>query len=75
VVRMARENRSWGYDHIQGALNHLGDTMSDQTRSCLRRSSRPALFGQTVRGAPAVPFMTMSAACTGWRTTPERVPW
>jgi hypothetical protein len=31
VVRMARENRSWGYDRIQGALNHLGYTMSDQT--------------------------------------------
>ncbi len=31
VLRMARENRSWGYDRIQGALKHLGDTISDQT--------------------------------------------
>lgn len=31
VVRMARENRSWGYNRIQGALNHLGYTVSDQT--------------------------------------------
>jgi putative transposase len=31
VVRMARENRSWGYDRIQGALKHLGYTISDQT--------------------------------------------
>jgi hypothetical protein len=31
VVRMARENRTWGYDRIQGALNHLGYTISDQT--------------------------------------------
>lgn len=31
VVRMARENRSWGYDRIQGALTHLGYTISDQT--------------------------------------------
>ena len=31
VIRMARENRSWGYDRIQGALNHLGYTISDQT--------------------------------------------
>jgi putative transposase len=30
VVRMARENRTWGYDRIQGALNHLGYTISDQ---------------------------------------------
>ena len=31
VVRMARENRSWGYDRIAGALQHLGYTISDQT--------------------------------------------
>jgi transposase InsO family protein len=31
VVRMARENRSWGYDRIAGALIHLGYTISDQT--------------------------------------------
>jgi transposase len=31
VIRMARENRSWGYDRMQGALNHLGYTISDQT--------------------------------------------
>src|SRR5262245_31299692 len=30
VVRMARENRTWGYDRIQGALNHLGYTIRDQ---------------------------------------------
>jgi hypothetical protein len=29
VVRMARENRSWGYDRIVGALAHLGYTISD----------------------------------------------
>lgn len=31
VLRMARENRSWGYDRIQGSLKHLGYTISDQT--------------------------------------------
>ena len=31
VVRMAHENRSWGYDRIVGALANLGDTVSDQT--------------------------------------------
>jgi transposase InsO family protein len=31
VVRMAQENRSWGYDRIVGALANLGYTLSDQT--------------------------------------------
>ncbi len=31
VVRMARENRSWGYDRIVGALANLGYTISDQS--------------------------------------------
>ena len=31
VLRMARENPSWGYDRIQGALSNLGHDISDQT--------------------------------------------
>src|SRR6516165_1573864 len=31
VVRMARENSSWGYDRIAGALANLGHQVSDQT--------------------------------------------
>jgi putative transposase len=31
VVRLAQENRSWGYDRIVGALKHMGYTISDQT--------------------------------------------
>ena len=31
VVRFARENRSWGYDRIAGALANLGHRISDQT--------------------------------------------
>jgi putative transposase len=31
VVWMARENRTWGYDRIAGALANLGYTISDQT--------------------------------------------
>jgi len=34
VVRMAQENRSWGYDRIVGALANLGYTISDQTGHC-----------------------------------------
>ena len=31
VVRLAQENRTWGYDRIVGALANLGYTVSDQT--------------------------------------------
>ena len=31
VLRFARENPSWGYDRIQGALANLGHEVSDQT--------------------------------------------
>src|ERR671937_2215657 len=31
IVRIAQENRSWGYDRIVGALANLGLTISDQT--------------------------------------------
>jgi hypothetical protein len=42
VIRMAHENRSWGYDRMQGALNHLGYTISDQTvGNILKRHTIP----------------------------------
>jgi len=42
VVRMARENRSWGYDRIVGALANLGYTVSDQTvGNILKRQGLP----------------------------------
>ncbi len=31
IVRMAKENRSWGYDRVVGTLANLGLTVSDQT--------------------------------------------
>ena len=31
VLKMARENPTWGYDRIQGALANLGHRVSDQT--------------------------------------------
>src|SRR6266700_7294728 len=42
VMRMARENRSWGYDRIVGALANLGYTISDQTvGNILKRHGLP----------------------------------
>jgi len=31
IVGMAKENPSWGYGHIEGALKNLGITLSDTT--------------------------------------------
>ncbi len=31
IVRMAKDNEGWGYDHIQGALKNLGYYISDTT--------------------------------------------
>ena len=47
VVRFARENRSWGYDCIVGALANLGHKVSDQTvaTSCADTTSRPHRSG------------------------------
>ena len=42
VMRMAEENRSWGYDRIGGALANLGYTISDQTvGNILKRHGLP----------------------------------
>ena len=42
VVRMAQENRSWGYDRIVGALANLGHSISDQTvGNILKRHGPP----------------------------------
>ena len=42
IVRMARENRDWGYDRIAGALANLGYEVCDQTiGNVLRRHGLP----------------------------------
>src|SRR5450756_2930086 len=42
IVRMASENRDWGYDRIVGALANLGYVISDQTvGNILHRHARP----------------------------------
>ena len=41
-MRLAQENRAWGYDRIAGALANLGHTLSDQTvGNILRRHGIP----------------------------------
>jgi putative transposase len=47
VLRLARENRGWGYDRIVGALANLGHQVSDQTvgNSCAGTTSLQHLSG------------------------------
>src|SRR5258708_6672224 len=43
IIRMARENRGWGYDRIAGSLANLGHEISDQTvGNGLRRHCLPS---------------------------------
>ena len=37
IIRMASENRDWGYDRIAGAMANLGYVISDQTVGNVRR--------------------------------------
>ena len=42
IVRFAKENRTWGYDRIVGALKNIGYTVSDQTvGNILKRHDLP----------------------------------
>jgi hypothetical protein len=42
IIRIASENRDWGYDRIAGALTNLGHEISDQTvGNVLRRCGLP----------------------------------
>jgi putative transposase len=39
IIRIAKENRTWGYDRIAGALDNLGHKVSDQSvANVLRRN-------------------------------------
>jgi len=56
IIRMASENRDWGYDRIAGALGNRGHEISDQTIGnvrcatvCARRQSASA----RLRGLPS----------------------
>ncbi|HSX78140.1 MAG TPA: helix-turn-helix domain-containing protein, partial [Candidatus Saccharimonadia bacterium] len=50
IVRMAQENRSWGYDRIVGALANLDYTVSDQTVGNIlkRHGTAPAPERKTI---------------------------
>lgn len=45
VVQLAKENRTWGYDCIVGALKHVGYTVGDHGRQYLETSRSPSCPG------------------------------
>ena len=52
VVQMAKENPTWGYDRIVGALANLGQRLSDQTvGNILRRHGVPPAPNENTRPA------------------------
>jgi putative transposase len=59
VVRFARENTSWGYDRIVGALANLGHHLSDQT------------VGNILRRHDITPAPTRSRS-TSWSSSGRR---
>ena len=68
IVRIAQENRSWGYDRIVGALANLGLTVSDQTvGNILKRHGIP----QRQNARPRPPGRSSSARTwtSSWRLT------
>ena len=57
IVRMAKENGTWGYDRIVGALANLGHHVSDQTvGNVLRR-----------HGIPPAPKRSQTTTPRTWR--------
>ena len=80
VVRMASENRDWGYDRIAGALANLGHVVCDQTiGNVLQRHDLPPApeRKRTTAGRPSFvpiwrcwPGPTFSprrcSRCVGW---------
>ena len=63
ILRMASENRDWGYDRIAGALANLGHEVSDQTvGNVLRRHGLPPA-PERKRTSTWVAFVRTHAEC------------
>jgi putative transposase len=72
VVRLAQENRRWGYDRIPGALAQLGYTISDQTvGNVLKRHGIPPPPRAT-RPPPGTSSFVRTWTCSWPRTSSPR---
>ena len=65
IIRMASENRDWGYDRIAGAMANLGYVISDQTvGNVLRRNGLPpAPERKRTPPSRSVPLVAARAGC------------
>jgi hypothetical protein len=60
VVRLAGENRSWGYTRIQGALNHLGHSMSRGPSRTYLKKTESSLHRNGCKRRPGVNFCPLT---------------
>ena len=65
IVRLARDNRDWGYDRIVGALANLGHPVSDQTVGNIlkRHGIPPAPERKTIT---TLTRLTAAECVAGW---------
>ena len=66
VVKMAKQNRSWSYDRIVGALSELGYQISDQTvGNVLKRHVIPPALGREKNHGVARIYPRLTLLCYG----------
>ena len=73
IVRLARDNSSWGYDRIAGALSNLGHKVSDQTvGNILRRHGIAPAPNRSRQRAGRNSSERIWRFCPGWTSLPSR---
>ncbi len=75
IVRMAEENRDWGYDRIAGALANLGYEVCDQTvGNVLQRHARSRPIRTLTCGASGLSASRSGSVCPP-STNSENLLW
>ena len=73
IVKLARENGSWGYDRSAGALKNLDHEVSDQTVGMFCAVTGLSLRPNAVRAPVGVSSSGRTWKCSpGWTSSPSR---